>query len=141
MKFDAAFKRRLRVYLIGVGLGCILAWALVIRKRSNEMNRYMSWTPNGRVLLEIREDNNLILPDNFWCEMECQGFTSEDLRLLKEEGDVDFKASQTKGEHKTYVIRLNQEDDRVLRIDFEFEGDSHTAGLPVNEANPKTCDC
>jgi hypothetical protein len=57
-----SFARRFGYFLFGVGLGCILVYALLIRDRE-----FPSWLPEGRVLEELAADavvvsESIILP-------------------------------------------------------------------------------
>jgi len=139
MKFDANFRRRLRIYLVGVFLGCLVTWAVLLRKRN--MNELFAWTPNGRVLGELRSDTGLIQPGGFWCTMECYGFNSEDYRNLLTDGDVDFSNSDTRVENKKYVISYETEDRGTLRLVFVFDDEVHRLVEVTKVGETIECDC
>lgn len=132
--------RKLRVYFIGVGLGCVLAWALFLRNRNTK--DYLAWTPNERVMAPLRVDGALQKPDNYVCLLKCNNLTSLDMEQLLEKGMVDFSESKPREIPKMYVVKYELENSREIRVELEFETDSLATltQLVVLNENPK-CDC
>jgi len=60
------FGRRLFIYMIGFGMGCVLVWAMFYRNSDRA-----SWLPEGRVL-EFLADTEVQISDELKCELECQ---------------------------------------------------------------------
>lgn len=88
--------RRVRVYLIGVGLGLIASFIIF-------NNRGCEWMPGNRVMMLIEE--SLIQVSDFKaCQMECYGITKNDVFNLIQNGEVSFSESQTSGDVKDYIV-------------------------------------
>ena len=121
-----------------MAIGSLLAWALVIRKRN--MQELMAWTPNGRILTEIQKDSLLTLPDNFYCLLNCQGFTSLDWDNLKQDGNVDFGSSLTHEDPKRYIINY-QKEDAQLTVEVLFFADHYVVDSVYSSASDAKCDC
>ncbi len=132
-------KRRFFIYLFGLGLGLILTWALVIRNRN--IHEVLKWTPTERILEELRNDTAIARPANFWCRMNCLGFSSIDYEELLVEGSVDFGRSKTNVEHKIYLITYETPSNGTLEITFVFLPGGHEI-VSVNKQNEHVvCDC
>lgn len=130
--------RKLRIYLFGVGLGLIVTWALVLRNRNTQ--ELLKWTPENRVMNEIKQDTALVYPRNFECILDCYGLNSLDMERLMEEGDVNFSKSQTRSDPKIY--RVEYEDEEVT-IDADFamgEEQNELKQIRVN-GEKKNCAC
>ena len=132
--------RKIRVYLIGVGLGCVLAWALFLRNRNTK--DYLAWTPNERVMAPIRVDGALNKPDNYLCLLQCYDLTSIEMEQLLEKGMVDFSESKPRETPKMYVVKYELEDSRQIRIELQFETDSIATLTQLTVSNENSnCDC
>ena len=132
-------KRRFRVYGFGFLLGIIMAWALFLRGRNTKP--YTAWTPNNRVLEEIRLDTQLDLDASFWCKITCLGFNSLDYDHLINDGNVAFDESEIEKDKKRYRVKLKVEDKGVLVVDYLFE-ESHRSVVNVfKEGEDIKCDC
>lgn len=133
-------KRRLKIYGFGVALGLILAWALFLRGRNTK--NYIAWTPNNRILEEIRLDSTLETTDAFWCEMHCLGFSSLEYDELINNGNVMFDESQAKEFPRMYRVKLETENNGVLVIDFIFNENNHRSIDRVGKLGEEiSCDC
>lgn len=131
--------RRIRIYFIGLILGAILSWALVIRDRNTK--ELMSWTPNERILADIRNDSNITLPDNFWCLLKCQGFSSIEYNELLINGDVDLSESSPRTYPKIYRIQFDAAQKGTLLIDFELDSINSTITKVSRKEDIKNCNC
>ncbi len=132
--------RRLRIYGFGVGLGLLLAWALFLRGRNTK--NYTLWTPNNRILEEIRLDQNLETSDKFWCEIRCIGFSSIEYKELLNDGEVDFGESQTKIWPRMYRVEFETENKGALVIDFSKTELKEFSILSVSKKGEEiSCDC
>lgn len=133
-------KRRFRIYGFGLVLGTIMAWALFLRGRNTK--NYTSWTPNNRILEEIRLDSNMQTNDVFWCEVNCLGFSSIEYDALLNDGNVLFDESQAKTWPRAYQVEFETENKGVLRIRFSK---SETKGYSIVSVEKKDsdikCDC
>lgn len=129
------FARRLRLYLIGVLMGCVL----VVFFFNDRLSVLTSWLPNERVLLRLESTFNGSDPLAA-CFLECADLDSADLDLLFSEGDVRFDLSETHSEPMNYVVDIRLSD-RLVR--FSFEAADSTAAL-TNLEFPNgevICDC
>lgn len=133
-------KRRFAVYGFGVVLGLIMAWALFLRGRNT--SNYTAWTPNNRILEEIRLDTTLQTTDKFWCEMKCLGFSSIEYNELLLTGNVDFSTSQVKTWPRTYRVEFDTESNGIMVVDFIFNENNHREIKSVSKKGEEiSCDC
>jgi hypothetical protein len=117
--------RRLRIYFIGVGLGLILTWALVLRNRNAD--ELLAWTPKNRILNELKADSNLQYPDEYTCLLKCHELTSLDIENVMNDGEINFKESSTRSEPRIYQIEWEKSSSETVFGEFEFSSDStHT---------------
>ncbi|UTW65016.1 hypothetical protein KFE94_10020 [bacterium SCSIO 12643] len=132
-------KRRLRIYGFGLALGTILAWALFLRGRNTK--NYTAWTPNNRILEEIRL-SDLEKTDAFWCQMKCYGFSSIEYDALVNDGNVNFRKSQVENWPRMYQVELETEDKGTLIIEYsKTEGKHFEIIRVVKEGSQINCDC
>lgn len=82
-----SFIQRLGYYGFGVGIGCLLVYALLIRDRD-----FPAWTPEGRVLEELTMDTIFIAPG---LNLE---LTDSVLREKIDNADVLFRKSIVRDE-------------------------------------------
>lgn len=101
------FLQRLGYYGFGVGIGCMLVYALLIRNRE-----FPAWTPEGRVLEELTMDTIHIAP-----ELNVQ-FTDSVLRDKVKHADVRFRESIVRDEPcREYQLDTKKERMRVSICD------------------------
>ncbi len=137
---ELEMKRRFRIYGFGVLLGLVMAWGLFLRGRNTK--NYTSWTPNNRILEEIRLDSTLETSDWFWCEMKCLGFSSIEYEALINDGNVNFNNGQVKTWPRTYEVEYETEDKGTLVIVFSKTETKHFSVLAVKKQGEKVnCDC
>lgn len=98
--------RRIKLYLIGFGLGLLMCWLFFFR---NGNNRDLGgWMPNSRVTTFIAKAKKLEADSSLLCKIKCEGITLEDIRKSAVAGEVDFDKSQAQKEpcHE-YDIKAN----------------------------------
>jgi len=132
--------RRLRIYGVGLGLGLLMAWALFLRGRNTK--NYTAWTPNNRILEEIRLDTTLVNGASFWCEMKCLGFTSIEYDALLNDGNVIFGESQAKIWPRSYKVELETEDKGTLVVVYSKTESKHFEVISIiKKGEDISCDC
>lgn len=129
------FARRLKLYLIGVLMGCVL----VVFFFNDRLSVLTSWLPNNRVLMRLEMTTNEVQPQA-QCMLECAEIDTSDLDVLYSDGDVNFQLSQTRVDPKIYVVDLRM-NDRLSR--FEFAAYDSTASLQkvIFPNGDLSCDC
>lgn len=137
-------KRRFTIYGFGVVLGLILAWGLFLRGRN--MKNYTSWTPNNRILEEIRLDTSLVLNQNNWCEIQCLGFSSITYDALLNSGNVVFSESDVTSWPRTYLVEFKTDKNGTLRVNYAKTKSKHFSILWIKKETEKVetpiiCDC
>ena len=133
-------KRRLRIYGFGLGLGLIMAWALFLRGRNT--SNYTAWTPNNRILEEIRLDSTLTLDDAFWCEVRCLGFSSIEYDELLNDGNVIFGESHVETWPRSYKVEFETEDKGTLVIEYSKTEAKHFDVMNISKKGEDiSCDC
>ncbi len=131
--------RKLRVYFIGVGLGLVLTWALVLRNRNTR--DLLAWTPNERIMAPLRVENGFNKPEDYVCLLECYGLTSLDMETLLETGKVNLSESMPRETPKLYRVEADLEDERVFWGMFSLgESDTSLVDLGVT-GQSKNCNC
>ncbi len=98
------FWKRLRYYLVGVGLGTLLSFFLF-------QGRGCGWLPGNRVLNQLTS-SILMRSDSLQCVMDCHRITDTDLYTATREGEVMFAESQPNTTPKIYVIKGQRAADR-----------------------------
>jgi hypothetical protein len=120
--------RRVRVYLVGVGMGLIATYFMF-------NGRGCEWMPGKRVLSSI-EDSQLVISEFRACQMDCYGLSSQDVFNAVNRGSVLFSESETSGPIKNYVVA-----DDKCKITFALNtADSISEVLRFHEFNEK-CAC
>jgi hypothetical protein len=131
--------RKLRVYFIGVGLGLILTWALVLRNRNTR--DLLAWTPNERIMAPLRADGGFDKPHNYVCLLECYNLSSLDMETLLETGKVNLSESKPRETPKLYRVEADLENDRIMWAMFSL-GEADTALVDLGLAGTENaCDC
>lgn len=125
------FKKRLRYYLIGFGMGAVMIFFVF-------GNRACSWLPENRVKNMIAE-KQIIVGDSIWALMNCQGIDSDDIyRFLNADGDVDFGDSQPREYPKIYLFR-GEKDNEELSISYAlYDEYSEVVNFEFNQNNCST---
>ena len=131
--------RRVRVYFVGVLLGCIVTWALLLRGRN--LDDYMRWTPNQRVLTEFNSDSLFVLNDTVLCHLKCHGFKSNDYKALFEEGNVLFTESNPRKMPKMYRIQHQTEKRGSLILELEIDENNLKKVVKMEKEGEKELNC
>ena len=107
-----AFLRRLKFYLIGVGMGLLFVYFLF----GNRTDIKCSYFPNARVLKNISE-KELVLSELAACQFQCLNNDSAAINNLLYAGKVDFKKSDTKKTScKTYFVSSQLNDKKYSAL-------------------------
>lgn len=100
-----AFIKRLGFYLIGLAIGLIFLAFFLNRKRAE-----FCYLPNCRVLKELRS-KPLNYSETISQMIKSEEIDSTDILRFLTDGDVDFRASDTKAKPcKIYIIETDLED-------------------------------
>lgn len=83
------FKRRLRTYLIGVGLGLLMVYIFFGDRDIS------SWTPEGRVLTTI-DSSTMIISERAKCQMMCLELNDSVIYKIQDAASVNFSESSTR---------------------------------------------
>lgn len=117
------FWKRLRVYIIGFGLGLLLTYMFFGDRACG------GWLPGNRVKSSITEVQ-FLMTDNMSCRMEAANFTLDSLVNFIVESEVVFGKSDVKGNPKTYYLT-----DGNMGINFVLDTEdsvSYIKELPLN---------
>lgn len=132
--------RRLRIYGVGLGLGLIMAWALFLRGRDTK--NYTAWTPNNRILEEVRLDSSMVMDEVFWCQLNCLGFSSIEYDELLNEGNVIFGESQVKTWPRSYKVEFETSKKGTLEVVYSKTEQKHFEVVSVSKKGEEiSCDC
>jgi hypothetical protein len=92
------FKRRLTLFVFGLGLGSILAWAIFGRRLTNS-----DWLPNERVKLRLANTLTQATP-KAQAMLAPLGLDLHDLRAGMDSCDVDFPDSKRSTDSLVYAV-------------------------------------
>lgn len=127
--------RRLRIYFVGFGLGLIMTY--VIFSKSEDRNLDI-WTPEQRVLEDIRNDSVFLEAPKLRCYLNCLDVTSDELAALWTEGSV--KSLRPGGDPYLYQIQFAT-DDRHLEATVSWDKVARELKSFRDLRNPKDCAC
>lgn len=130
------FFRRLRTFMIGVFMGLLL----VVFFFNDRLNVLTDWLPGNRVLLRLQLTEAAYTPVAL-CQLGCLDLDTADVSLVKREGDVRFKYSDTRTEPKRYRVD-HRFGDHLVRMTFDADDLSSTlteVALP-NASMDCTCE-
>jgi hypothetical protein len=91
------FTQRLMRYLIGIIIGLVVV-AIMFPNRD-----WLNWTPQSRMMQDIREFEIQIAPEAA-CSMQCEQITAEHLQNARKHGRVNFEKSNPQIEPKLYHL-------------------------------------
>ncbi|MBL4708350.1 MAG: hypothetical protein JKY48_07940 [Flavobacteriales bacterium] len=103
------FWKRLRTYLIGVGLGLLMVYVFF---KDRDLG---GWTPQGRVLTTI-DSSAVTLSDRALCQLNCYQIPKEEWRMIHNVADVNFSESNVRKKPcPVYRLESNyREEDYIL---------------------------
>jgi len=121
-------------------MGCILAWALLIRDRSD--NTFNFWLPEERILTEIREDSNFVFPKKQKCLYQCYGYNSIDWEYFLSNADVDFAKSKPRQSPRLYHVTTEIENKGQLTVEVMFSDSAKwVRTVTASDQSEKDCNC
>jgi hypothetical protein len=129
--------RRIKLYMIGFGLGIILCLILF---RGRDLT---ACTPGRRVTMLISKSKELTADSMLLCKMKCEGISLDDVRSAILQGEVDFGRSQPQKEpaHE-YFVTTNIKGKKLEMYFAANMIDSTVAILQVNPPlNGQPCGC
>ena len=123
--------RRFFFYLIGVGFG-IVASVLFFGDRDIDF----SYLPNARTVKHLRAQD-LQFSEQAKCQLNCLGLTQSSFEKIFKDSDldVDFGASDVKGQCKTYHIEVQDSKFSSFNVD-DCDSLSTILNLEIH-----SCDC
>ncbi len=119
---NSSFLYRLKFYGFGILLGVVLS----IFFFQNRTTVLTSWLPGNRVKIAINE-GQWTENARLTCLLDCKQLDVDGLKKHISEAEVDFSASQTKGNPKVY--ELNSE--HLGQLNVELTNDTIVAVLSV----------
>ena len=125
------FRQRLFKYLIGVGIGLLVS----VMFFGDRMSLLTSWLPGNRVIDRLQETTWVSSPQSE-CLMDCMQLSADSLKLILEEANVDFGASETHEDPMRYVI-LFEENKPAQSLTFSVQ-DTLTQLISLQGLD---CDC
>lgn len=135
---DKETKRRFKLFGLGVLIGSVLVYFLILR------NRDIFKGPQD-VIFEKMKHGALVITDNGKCRMKCKNITEEDVKALMTYGDVNYSESQV---HEKpcpfYAVDGKSKDGREIRIVYRLcTNDSLTEVITALDlsAGIDTCEC
>lgn len=93
------FWHRLKIYLIGVGLGLLIVYVVF---GDRELN---TWTPQKRILTAI-DSSEVSFSDRAVCMMQCLNLQENEWKEIQKTAEVDFSESATRSK-PCPIYRLN----------------------------------
>ena len=128
------FWRRLKIYLIGFGLGLIIVY-IIFGKRDLD-----AWMPQQRVLSLI-DSVEISLSKKASCQLNCLGMEPAMLDELREVADVDFSESHVRKKPcPIYHLNSKYEGKNYLMIWEVCEKDGRASLHSLQEEGRK-CTC
>lgn len=129
------FIQRLKLYIFGVLIGSVL----VVFFFNDRLHILTDWLPEKRVraLLQASEP---LFTDQALCQLACFELDTTDVRIVKEQGNVRFKLSDTRTDPKNYVLDSHLKPGKV-RMTFSI-ADSLATLIKVDLPEKAVlCDC
>ncbi len=128
--------RRLRVYFTGFGIGLIMVYVLF---KNGEDRNLDIWTPEQRILEEIRNDSVFQASDKLACYVEC--VTLPDSLMIKLWVDSETKSLNPGGDPYKYLIILKTEQHHI-EAQIEWDKENPRRILLLRDLqNPADCHC
>lgn len=97
------FSRRLQLYLLGFGIGCIFVVAIF----NERLSVLTSWLPGNRVKWSISH-STWTISSVASCQLNYLNLDTAWLRMAIEESDVAFRKSDTQSNPKVYILNYSE---------------------------------
>ena len=128
------FWRRLKVYLIGFGLGLIIVYVLFGERDLN------NWLPQQRVLTAI-DSAVITISERAKCQIKCQELPQNFWQEMSQDAKIDFSESETRRSPcPLYRMNSNYRGKKYLLI-WEVCQKKKEVELLAISADGQKCDC
>jgi hypothetical protein len=128
------FGRRLRTYLVGVGLGLLMVYVFFGDRDLS------SWTPEGRILTTI-DSSAMVFSERAICQMNCLQLSDSTIYKIQESAEVNFSESSTRREPcPVYKLESNWEEENYKLI-WEVCENAEEVTLISILKEEKKCSC
>ena len=127
------FGKRLRLYLIGFGIG-ILFVIVVFNER---LSLLTSWLPGQRVQDRLQQTEAIYTPRAL-CQLHCMGLDTSDVSTAKKTGDIRFRLSDTHSDPMVYILDAEIKNDNYR---FTFDALDSSSVLTNAERLSRTINC
>jgi hypothetical protein len=131
------FPRRLRLFVFGILIGCLVVWGLLMRGR-----KFPAWTPEGRIL-EALQQYPVKISQPARCMMQCNNISENDILSIINTADVIFSESTVRDiEIPEYILQGQGIDGRKYKMRFRSRTEENDLMEVITfGAALKTCDC
>ncbi|MEM7161274.1 MAG: hypothetical protein AAF487_02425 [Bacteroidota bacterium] len=128
--------RRFKLFFIGMIMGTIVViWAF-----GDRLNLFTSWLPNERVLLRLQQ-TEMKQTKKAKCQMDCLGINKTHIDALIQEGDIDFKNSDTQNDPLIYIVNHSTKDLGEFQLTFAAADSTSTIISAQKNLITKNCEC
>ncbi len=138
MILDKDTKRRFKLFGIGVLLGSVLVYFMILKDRN-------IFKGPQEVIFEKMKHGALVITDNGRCRMNCKNISEDDVKNLMTHGDVNYSESQV---HEKpcpfYAVDGKSKDGREIRVVYRLcTNDSLTEVITAHDLSgvADTCAC
>jgi hypothetical protein len=121
------FTQRFIRYLIGMAIGLVVV-AMLFPNRN-----WLSWTPQSRMMTDIREFKFQIAPQS-QCSMSCAQVSTEHVQNARQHGSINFELSQPQAQPKRYMLQYGN-------VDYQLELQDSTFTLLSVQRLSTNCTC
>ncbi len=125
--------RRIRVYLVGVFLGCIMVYVFLIRGKNRDFG---FWLPQGRVMEELTT-KKLTFNAKATCQFACYQIDASAFQYDLKTADVNFSKSLVHEKPKKYLVEFNQYNAWILM----YKDSSVVSDIEVKQKSASNCEC
>jgi Domain of unknown function (DUF4258) len=131
---EMTFKKRLRLYMIGVVIGLPIMWFMVRRKQTIKFP--------SEIIVEQMSAKPLVYTHHARCRMECRNISEDEIIAILKTGDVNFGKSEPHATPcKKYAIEGKTNDGQEVRIIFAQCDDVTKVITAIDLDVEHTCHC